>query len=100
LKSTAATKATNEASEREEPEPAEEVDGLGGVADEELHHEEVEDDLAGAAEAVLGLARAAAPVVDHQLGHLGAVPARVDGDEAVHLAVELDVLDAPRGGRP
>jgi hypothetical protein len=74
---------------------AEEIDGLGGVAAEEGDGEQVEQHLEHAVEAVLAHARDARVVGDHHLGDAGAGPARVDGDEAVHLAVEPVGLEHP-----
>src|SRR5438874_4799411 len=87
------------AEDGEDPESAEDVDGLRCVAREELHHHEIEDHLERAAQAVLALARVARPVVDDHLRDASPLPARIDGDEAVHLAVELHVAQhfAPVG---
>ena len=48
-----------------------------------------EQHLEHALQPVLGLAVDARVVLDRHLGHAAALPAGVDGDEAVHLAVEL-----------
>ena len=76
-----------------EPDPAEEVDGPLGVALVEADQDQVEHDVEGAAEAVLGPAGGPGPVVDHQLGDPGALPGGEDRDEPVHLAVEPDPLE-------
>jgi hypothetical protein len=82
-------------SEREarEADAAEDVDRLLGVPVEEGHDDQVEDDLHDALEAILRGAEAARVVAHRDLGHPRAVPRRIDRHEAVHLAVELHVLD-------
>src|SRR5439155_1301907 len=73
--------------------PAEHVDRLGGEAGEELHHHQVQHHLEGAGQPILGAPGAARPVVDHHLADARSLPGRVDGDEAVHLAVQLHVAE-------
>ena len=67
---------------------AEEVDGLGAVPAEKAHRQQVEQDFVCPPEAIFALACHARVVRDHHLRHARACPRRVDGDEAVHLAVE------------
>src|SRR5690606_15480495 len=61
--------------------------------------DEVEEDLDGAAEAVLAGAEAARAVVDDDLADAGPAPAAEGGEEAVHLAVEVEPVEdlAPVG---
>ena len=50
-------------------------------------------DFERAADAVLALAGRARSMIDDDLRDLAARPRRVDGDEAMHLAIEVHVLD-------
>ena len=60
---------------------------------QEKHDAEVEDDFDDALEAVFGNAVDAGVVGDGDFGDAGTVPIGVDGNEAVHLAVEGDALE-------
>src|SRR5580658_11184650 len=63
------------------------------VLEQEADREEIEEDAEGAAEAVVALAVLARGVRDGHFADGRAVPAGEGGDEAVHLAVERNVLD-------
>ena len=81
--------------ERPEADPAEEVDRPLGVALEEADQDQVEHDVERPAQAVLGLAGGAGPVVDDLLGDPRPLPGGEDRDEPVHLAVEPDAFEHP-----
>ena len=60
--------------ERPEPEPAEEVERTLGVALEEADQDQVEDNVEGPADSVLGPAGGPRAMVDDQLGDPRALP--------------------------
>ena len=72
---------------------AEEVQRTRHVLEQEADGEEIEEDADGAGDAVVALAGDALGVGDGDLADGGAVPGGEGGDEAVHFAVEGDVLD-------
>ena len=78
--------------EQREAQPAEEVDRLGYEIAHELHGEEVQDDLEGPRQPVLGAPGLARPVVHRQLRYRGAGVAEDGGQEAVHFPVKVDRL--------
>ncbi len=47
------------------------------------------------AQPILGAAGGSRSMIDHQLGHAGALPGREDRDEPVHLAVEAHAFEHP-----
>lgn len=67
---------------------AEEVDGLAEEAVHELDGHEVEQDLEGAGDAVLGDARCPGAVIDGDFGDPRAEEAGESGNETVHLTVQ------------
>ena len=77
----------------ERAEGAEEVQRAGHVAEQEADGEQIEEDAEGAGDAVVGLPCCAGGVGDGDLADAGAVPGGEGRDEAVHLAVEGNVLD-------
>ena len=72
---------------------SEEVERARHVFEEEADGEEVEEDAEGAGDAVVAFAGGAGGVGDADLADGRAVPGGEGGDEAVHFAVERDVLD-------
>jgi len=77
----------------ERAEGAEEVQRAGHITKQEADGEQIEEDAEGARDAVVGLPCRAGRVGDGYLADAGAVPGGEGRDEAVHLAVEGDVLD-------
>ncbi len=63
------------------------------VFQQEADGDEVKEDAKGAGDAVVAFAGGAGGIGDGDLADGGAVPAGEGGDEAVHFAVEGDVLD-------
>ena len=74
-------------------EQAEDLEGAGRIAQEELDRQEVEEDLGGPEDVVFGLALQAGAVTDLDLGDGDAHRAGDGRDEPVELAVEIDALD-------
>ena len=67
--------------------------GLRGVAEQELHRQQVQHDPDRARQSVIGSPVPARPVIHHAFGDLHALFARDRRQEAVHLAVQLQRLD-------
>src|SRR5579863_2616630 len=74
-------------------EAAEEMQRAAHVAEQEADGEQIEEDAEGAADAVVALAALAIHVLDRDFADGRAIPRGERGNEAVHLAVERDVLD-------
>ncbi len=74
-------------------EGAEEVQRAGHVPEQEPDGDQIEEDAEGARDAVVRLPCRAGGVGDGDLADAGAVPGGEGGDEAMHLAVQGDVLD-------
>src|SRR4051812_46992168 len=77
----------------ERAEAAEEVQRAAHVLQQESNREQIKEHAEGAADAVVAPALLAHYVADGNLANRRAVPAGQRGDEAVHLAVEGNVLD-------
>src|ERR1700760_4714385 len=73
--------------------PAEEVQRPRHVLEQKTNREQEKEDAEGAPKAVMALAVLARGIRDRHLADRRAIPARERGDEAVHLAVERNVLD-------
>src|SRR6185437_8617260 len=77
----------------DQAEAAEEVQRARHVLEQETNREEIEEHAKGATEAVVALAVFARGIRDRHLADGRAIPACQRGDEAMHLAVERNVLD-------
>jgi hypothetical protein len=70
-----------------------EVQGTGHVAKQEADRQQIEEHSEGAGDAVMTLTVLAGWIRDGDLADAGSIPGGERGDEAVHLAVEGNVLD-------
>jgi hypothetical protein len=70
-----------------------EVQRAGHVAEQEADRQQIEEHSEGAGDAVMTLSVLAGRIGDGDLADAGSIPGGERGDEAVHLAVERNVLD-------
>ena len=63
------------------------------VLEQKANGQQIEEDAEGAPDAVMALAPFAIQVADGNLADRGAIPTGQRGNEAVHLAIERNVLD-------
>ena len=78
--------------DRDQAQSAEEIHGLGGKADQKLDGHQIQRNLEGPQEAVLGSSVPAGVMADRDLGYSGSRPACVDWNEPVHFSIETDML--------
>src|SRR5712692_333321 len=76
--------------------PTEQVDGLGGVIEEEFYGDQIEDDPEGPRDAVFGATCPPTVVGHHHLGDPRALLSGISGDETMHLPVQVDALQQTR----
>ena len=81
------------ADEGDEPESAEKIHRLGGVASQKLDGDQIEQDLDGTPDPVLGFSVKTRVVPDGNLRDFGARPGGEDGYEAVHFPVKTHVRE-------
>src|SRR6185295_7204412 len=79
--------------------PAKKVQRFSLIRSHELYRDQIENDFNRARQSVFGFAHCPRMMLDWNFGHARAGPGCVDGYEAMHLAVEFDILDrlAPVG---
>src|SRR5665213_2836461 len=73
--------------------PAKELKRTAHVPEQEADGQEVKKDTEGTTDAIVALAPLAVDVVDGNLGDGSSIPTGEGGNEAVHLAVERNVVD-------
>ena len=75
------------------PKPPKKCNGLAHVLEKKANGKEIEEDTEGAADAVVALAGLTIDVADGNFADGSPIPTCKSRDEAVHLAIERDVLD-------
>src|ERR1035437_1593661 len=73
--------------------PAKELKRTAHVPEQEADGQEVKKDAEGSTDAIVALAPLAVDVADGNLGDGSSIPTGEGGNEAVHLAVERNVVD-------